>query len=401
MGLRELKETAHAQYVRGRFGQCAETYQQILKLAPKDPNMRVRHAEACRRAGERQQAIVSYRMAADLLLAVGCESRARGAIKAALELDPKDPVLLAELARLGPSGTSASGGLEEECASASGLPAALEWELSSAPARSLTSAGVPAPRSMTSAGVPAPRSVTSAGVPAPRSMTSAGVPAPRSMTSAGVPPPRSVTSAGVPAPRSMTSAGVPAPAPRPLASTGIPAIAPVRSVASSPQGASTASAPPRRATLALPAAPESTRPSPPVAGASAPRTTPPLPPATKDPAWAASGAFASAQGPGSAPRASTPVTPAPLAAPQAASSVTPPPAPSSDKNVRLQVEVRRLSPQAVAFRLSPQSRWVLFTSRAPISVSREDSLDSVPQQVRDFTLDITVEEPSLDEGSLH
>lgn len=69
--------------------------------------------------------------------------------------------------------------------------------------------------------------------------------------------------------------------------------------------------------------------------------------------------------------------------------------------MRLQVEVRRLSPQAVAFRLSPQSRWVLFTSRAPISVSREDSLESVPQQVRDFTLDITVEESSLGEGSLH
>jgi hypothetical protein len=84
-------------------------------------------------------------------------------------------------------------------------------------------------------------------------------------------------------------------------------------------------------------------------------------------------------------------------APQAAASMTPPPAPAVEKNVRLQVEVRRLSPQAVAFRLSPQSRWVLFTSRAPISVSREDTL---PTEVRDFTLDITVEEP-LGDGSLH
>ena len=102
MGLRELKEVAHQQFVRGKFAQCAQTYHQILRLAPRDPNMRVRHAEACRRSGERLQAIASYRAAAELLLEIGCESRARGALKAALELDPRDPVLQAEVARLDP-----------------------------------------------------------------------------------------------------------------------------------------------------------------------------------------------------------------------------------------------------------------------------------------------------------
>jgi hypothetical protein len=102
MGLRELKETAHQQFMRGKFAQCAQTYHQILRLAPRDPNMRVRHAEACRRTGDRLQAIASYRAAADLLLEIGCESRARGALKAALELDPRDPLLLADIARLGP-----------------------------------------------------------------------------------------------------------------------------------------------------------------------------------------------------------------------------------------------------------------------------------------------------------
>ncbi|MFL5346459.1 MAG: hypothetical protein ACJ8AT_16860, partial [Hyalangium sp.] len=102
MGLRDLKEVAHQQFVRGKFAQCAQTYHQILRLAPRDPNMRVRHAEACRRAGERLQAIASYRAAAELLLELGCESRARGALKAALELDPRDPLLQADVARLGP-----------------------------------------------------------------------------------------------------------------------------------------------------------------------------------------------------------------------------------------------------------------------------------------------------------
>ncbi|MBN1203446.1 MAG: hypothetical protein JXB05_00795 [Myxococcaceae bacterium] len=93
---------AHQQFVRGKFAQCAQTYHQILRLAPRDPNMRVRHAEACKRAGDRLQAIASYRAAAELLLELGCESRARGALKAALELDPRDPILQVDIARLGP-----------------------------------------------------------------------------------------------------------------------------------------------------------------------------------------------------------------------------------------------------------------------------------------------------------
>lgn len=56
--------------------------------------------------------------------------------------------------------------------------------------------------------------------------------------------------------------------------------------------------------------------------------------------------------------------------------------------MKLQVEVRRLSDRAVAFRLSPQSRWVLFTSASAIQVRRVDSLPELP----DFTLDITVDE---------
>lgn len=100
MGLRELKETAHQQFVRGKFVECAATYQRILRLAPRDPNMHVRHAEACRRSGERQQAISSYRTAAGLLLELGCASRARGALKAALELDPRDSLLQLEIAQL-------------------------------------------------------------------------------------------------------------------------------------------------------------------------------------------------------------------------------------------------------------------------------------------------------------
>ncbi|MCY1029879.1 BTAD domain-containing putative transcriptional regulator [Corallococcus sp. BB11-1] len=99
--LRELKETAHALYQRGRYSQCVETYSQLVRLLPHDANVRVRLAEACRRAGQRAQAITAYRDAATILMLLGCAARARGALKAALELDPRDPVLQMDVVRLG------------------------------------------------------------------------------------------------------------------------------------------------------------------------------------------------------------------------------------------------------------------------------------------------------------
>lgn len=434
MGLRELKEAAHAQYLRGRFEQCAQTYRQILRLAPKDPNVRVRHAEACRRAGDRQQAIASYRAAADLLLAVGCESRARGALKAALELDPKDPVLLADLARLGQSGPAS--GLDEERPHGSHpTPGVLEpWEPHASPAgRSMTSAGVPAARSMTLAGLPAARSV-SAGSPAPRSMTSASLPAVRSLA-AGNPAPRAMSSAGAPAIRSMTSAGTPAVgAPEALARRALP-IAPAGPVYRPPSVA--------------PVQPPVGRamPPPPPASAQEPvgrATPPPLPASAQDPVWASHGmppplpkhgaasavlsqamqgalhgtlSSASTGASGSPPPFR--VTPASVtgggalpprgasafheAAPGApAYTVSATPPPGSAPTVRLQAEVRRLGPNALAFRLTAQSRWVLFTSSSPIQVRRVDSLEEAQKETRDFSLDITVEEPErLDVESLH
>lgn len=204
--------------------------------------MRVRHAEACRRAGDIHQAIASYRMAADLLLAVGCESRARGALKAALELDPKDPELLADLARLGASTT----------------------------------------------------------------------------------PPR-------PPPSTPARPVAPARAPEPAA-----------------------------------------RQTPP----------PPLPPTVREPAWVSQAALAAPPVP----------KPPPVLLEQGARPAAVAPAPRPAHTVRLQAEFRRLAPNTVAFRLSPRSRWVLFTSRAPIQVRRVDSLESLTAEVGDFTLDITVEE---------
>ncbi|HYO51259.1 hypothetical protein [Archangium sp.] len=103
MGVRELKEEALDLYTRRKFAECARTYGKLLELEPRDPHLYVRHAEAWRRAGDRQKAISSYRMAAELLLQLGCEARARAALKVALELDPRDNEVARALERLSPT----------------------------------------------------------------------------------------------------------------------------------------------------------------------------------------------------------------------------------------------------------------------------------------------------------
>lgn len=100
MGVRELKEQALDLYARRKFAECARTYGKLLELEPRDPHLYVRHAEAWRRAGDRKKAISSYRTAAELLLQLGCEARARAALKVALELDPRDNEVAKALERL-------------------------------------------------------------------------------------------------------------------------------------------------------------------------------------------------------------------------------------------------------------------------------------------------------------
>ncbi|WP_342377709.1 hypothetical protein NVS55_00295 [Myxococcus stipitatus] len=112
--LKTLKETSRSLFIQERYAECAEVLARIVRLMPKDPNARVRHAEICRRAGDRAGAVASYRMAAELLLSQGCEARARAALRAALAVDPRDPELSSDVARLGQTSLPPATALEDE-----------------------------------------------------------------------------------------------------------------------------------------------------------------------------------------------------------------------------------------------------------------------------------------------
>jgi hypothetical protein len=358
MGLRELKELAHQQYVRGKFARCAQTYQQILRLAPRDPNMRVRHAEACRRAGERLQAIASYRAAAELLLELGCESRARGALKAALELDPRDALLQAEVARLEPQAL---------CHEALSADDTEECELPLLPPLDSGVDPVPPPPPA------APR--FGAGTHAANLRRTALPPIHRALPS--VPsvtplvPPVLLPAPDVPA--------MPALQPRPVTAG---------SQAHAARPATPPPLPPRSVTAGLQAA-------------AARLEVAPLPPRTEMAGHPAPSTPAPASGSRAAPRAAQGVLlppPPPVEAfcegsPEEPSVIVAPEllAPEAAEASHPRVEIRRLSSNVLAFRCSPTDSWALIRSQAPLEMHLVEDLEKLPQVSCDFTLDITVE----------
>ena len=388
MKLRELKEAAHALFARGRYAQCAETYERILRLAPKDPNVRVRHAESCRRAGDRQSAITSYRAAAELLMEQGCESRARGALRAALELDPKDPQVLADLARLGQQAPPVNAMEDERLYSGStgmferpGTTSAKGPATPRAPQSQRSPPPPPPPSYVLRAAeetpapgpLPAVPSIAPLSVDALRAAGRTMAPIPlmnpvrpgnvvpsitpiiqgRLVTQPPVPPPLpSARAAGTGEGAAMKPAAVP------------PAMRPAGAVSSRPSGATMAPAGAVRPSGSVVApVPQPARPS----GA----TMAPLPSAGR-PAGAPLPRPAVAPGQ-AASSGSSPLTMVPM--PRAgAGSGAGGEARAAAPEMPYRPELRRLGPNAVALRMSPQARWVIIRSDSPLEVSRAVSL---------------------------
>jgi tetratricopeptide (TPR) repeat protein len=98
--LRELKQQAGEHWAKGHFAQAEVLYRQILLLAPLDPQLWVRHAEALKRLSRQREAMMSYQRAAMMLGELGHFQRAIAAMKLALELSPDNIDLISDLIRL-------------------------------------------------------------------------------------------------------------------------------------------------------------------------------------------------------------------------------------------------------------------------------------------------------------
>jgi hypothetical protein len=100
MDARELKETAHQLHLKQKFAQSAEVYAELTAMLPSDPQVWLKHADACRRAQNLTQAVASYRRAARAFSAQGYMTRAMAVLRVALEVEPKNERARGELLRL-------------------------------------------------------------------------------------------------------------------------------------------------------------------------------------------------------------------------------------------------------------------------------------------------------------
>lgn len=329
--LRALKEAAQLLFSQGRYAECAEVHSSILRMVPKDPNARVRHAEICRRAGDRQAAIASYRTAAELLLAQGCEARARASLSAALELDPRDPVLISDFTRMGQAARPPSTALEDERLYS-------HVTVSEAPV-------VVAPRTEARVKTPPPPPPPFVLRAAEETRASGPLPSAPAIAPVKVKPPGPVTRAPVPDSPSMPSSFPPrgAVAPRQVEA---PREVPLPVV---------------KGTLVPEQIHTAPRPRVSVAPSKAPHTT-----ATLSPAQAL---HATASVPVSSSKVEVSASLWTTGAPVTVTPVT---------NYR--PELRWLNPNTVALRASPQSHWVIIRADGPLSLSR---MESLPVPARD------------------
>jgi hypothetical protein len=100
MDLRTLRDTAVESLAGGRYAHAEVKLRQCLLQAPHDGQLWVRHAEALRRMGRTHDAATSFRHGARALAEDGHVSRGIAALKLALQLEPDDLDLIAELIQL-------------------------------------------------------------------------------------------------------------------------------------------------------------------------------------------------------------------------------------------------------------------------------------------------------------
>ncbi|WP_404366988.1 BTAD domain-containing putative transcriptional regulator [Corallococcus coralloides] len=359
MKLRELKEVAHALYQRGRYAQCVETYAQLAKRLPRDANVRVRLAEACRRAGQKAQAIAAYREAAQVLLSLGCESRARGALKAALELDPRDPTLQLEVVRMGQGAVTPTAMEDEELYRFDRLPPPTP-----PPARMRSVPPPPPPPFVLNA---AQETDASRGLPvappiAPVNVRGAPGVMPGPGRQAVLPHPRPVApardSATETMSRSMSQVASRAPEAEPLPKVIVsmsafgepPAAGAARPAGPTPPGITPVAVERNVPQKALPAVP--------LGLPALPRSPPRVPP-TVSPAL-------------------TPERPTVKVIALLNRASEPQPTPPPAAVMPYKPEMRRLAPNVVALRVSPQARWVIIRSQSDLEVSRSEELPGEP-----------------------
>ena len=97
---RELKDKAHLLVRQGKLPAATEIYLVLITQNPKDPSLRLHHAELCDKLQRPDRAIASYQVAAHLFLVSGHKARSKAALSCGLRIAPRDAGLLRAMREL-------------------------------------------------------------------------------------------------------------------------------------------------------------------------------------------------------------------------------------------------------------------------------------------------------------
>jgi CRP-like cAMP-binding protein len=98
--LRALKDEVADHLKKSRWDKAAEVLEDLVATEPKDMAQRLKLGETYRKLGQPQKAIESYQHAAKFFADQGQLIKAIGAVKIVLEIDPRNPQALKQLAEM-------------------------------------------------------------------------------------------------------------------------------------------------------------------------------------------------------------------------------------------------------------------------------------------------------------
>lgn len=119
MEFRALRDQAHRLVAHGRPRKALAVYEELIRRAPQDAQLRIRYGELARRLGRTAESIRAYLAAAELLAADGHTARAHAALKLASSADPGHPAVAQALGRFAANSANAAPSTvrERTCAS--------------------------------------------------------------------------------------------------------------------------------------------------------------------------------------------------------------------------------------------------------------------------------------------
>ena len=95
-----VKDKAEAYFSKGKLKEALEAYESIRSYSNKDPRIPLRMGDICRKMGGNEDAVVAYKLAANVFITQGFVTKAIGVCKIIMDIDPSQEAVQKKIAEL-------------------------------------------------------------------------------------------------------------------------------------------------------------------------------------------------------------------------------------------------------------------------------------------------------------